>query len=923
MLLPRAVEFLARGWSTEGPLDLSRLLVVVPTRQSGRRLREALAGHAAQFGRAVFPPRVWLPEQLVAPPPEAAIASRIESLLAWSDVLRTVELPAFRSVFPVDPPSRTFSWALALADSLLRVQLTLGQVGLRLGNVVSAAGAQFPEADRWHELGQLEQAYDARLRESGKLDALAARIAGAQAPVALEGIDRIVVLAAPDPAPIALTVLAAHARTLPVDVAVFAPPEEAAAFDEWGRPLTDVWGKREWSPPEFVDRVHLCANPEAQADRVVELARGYSAGDGWLGVGVADAEVAPWLETALAGADLTAFNPEGRPLRREGLYGLLEALAGLTRGTDIETVETLARCPDFIDFLQRRLGEAFAPADWLAGLDELRSTHLPADLGAAQERVDTFPDFAALAPALAAVAELRTQLTEGAFATGAAAALSAIFAGRRLDVSEPVDARLEFGASAWTGLLRECVAADAALAPAEGWELALHLFGEIRRPEDKPTGAVELQGWLELLWEDAPHLIIAGVNDGSLPEAVGSDPFLPEPLCEALGLRTNAARLARDAYQLAALAACRRRSGRLDLLVGRTSAAGDPRRPSRLLLRCADAELPARVEALFRAVPPARVALPWQRAWRLEPPRVAPPGRVGVTALADYLQCPFRFYLKHALRLNPVEPDKAELDAFDFGILCHAALEAMGRDLRLRDCTDPSVLRDFLTATLERTVRARYGRALTLPLLVQVESARQRLARAAEVQAEQRAQGWIIVETETPIALTIGGLEIRGRIDRIERHAETGAWRVLDYKTSDQPRSPLAAHCRRAHTAAESAPPYARFDWQGEPRVWTGLQLPLYLEAVAPTATGSVTAAYFNLPKATGETAVVTWEEYDEGWRVAARRCAEGIAAAVTAGVFWPPAEPGERDDARFAGYFHHGTAASVGPAFAAAFGPK
>ena len=36
-------------------------MVVVPTRQSGRRLREAIAGHAATKGQAAFAPRVLTP----------------------------------------------------------------------------------------------------------------------------------------------------------------------------------------------------------------------------------------------------------------------------------------------------------------------------------------------------------------------------------------------------------------------------------------------------------------------------------------------------------------------------------------------------------------------------------------------------------------------------------------------------------------------------------------------------------------------------------------------------------------------------------------------------------------------------------------------------------------------------------------------
>jgi predicted signal transduction protein with EAL and GGDEF domain len=49
-LLPQAVAWLAREWSGAGPLNLSSWLVVVPTRQAGRRLREALAKLAARKG---------------------------------------------------------------------------------------------------------------------------------------------------------------------------------------------------------------------------------------------------------------------------------------------------------------------------------------------------------------------------------------------------------------------------------------------------------------------------------------------------------------------------------------------------------------------------------------------------------------------------------------------------------------------------------------------------------------------------------------------------------------------------------------------------------------------------------------------------------------------------------------------------------
>ncbi len=905
-LLPQAVAFLAGGWAGGAPLDLAAIMVVVPTRQSGRRLREAIAGHAAAHGQAAFPPRVLTPDRLIAPDAAGGTASRLESLLAWTEIFRGLDLAGFRHVFPVDPPARSFGWALRLAQEFARLQGTLAEAGLRLAEVPAKSGADFPEAERWRQIAGLERLHAEKLAALDLRDGQTAKIERVGAPILPDGIGRIVVLGTPDPLPLALQVLAAHARTVPVEVVVFAAETEAAAFDGWGRPLATAWAGRRLELPEFEQRVRLCADPAAQAERVVAAVGGYGQPEGVLGVGVADPEVLPLLETGLRHAGLASFNPEGRSRHGDGLFQLLAALAGLAREDSFGMVEALARCPDFLEFLRSRR-PSFSAAGFLAWLDKLHADHLPPDLVEARRHA---PDSAELA----AVAELRATLTAGAFPANAAAALGVIFAGRRFELARPAEALAAESAEAWTDVMRETTVAAARFAgvtTAEWWDVALRLYGEGVRTDDKPAGAVELQGWLELLWEDAPHLVIAGMNDGSVPDAVVGDAFLPESLRERLGLKTNAARFARDAYLLQALAVCRARGGRLDLLLGKTSAAGDPLRPSRLLLACADADLPRRIKFLFSPAESARANPPWRRAWQLEPPYVAPPARVAVTALRAWLDCPFRFYLGHVLRLEAVDPAKTELDALDFGTLCHAALEAMGREPALRDSTDAGALRDFLLAALDREAAERFGPELTLPLLVQFESARQRLTRAAEVQAQTRADGWAIVDVERKFVLDVGGLAVSGKIDRIDRHESTGAIRVLDYKTSDRPAQPWEAHLRAARRD-EPAPEFARVMAGDREQVWRDLQLPLYLRALATEFPGEIAGGYFNLPKATGETGLALWDDYTPELAGAAWRCAEGVAAAIRAGEFWPPNEDIRAEYDPFAALFHHGAAASV-----------
>jgi ATP-dependent helicase/nuclease subunit B len=913
-LLPQAVAVLAGEWKGDGPLDLSTLLVVVPTQQSGRRLREALAEYAAARGQAAFPPQVFAPDQLIAQNLGPDVASRLESLLAWTEIFRALDLEDFREVFPVDPPARNFTWARRLAQEFARLQAMLAEAGLRLADVNEKAGQSFCETARWRQLGELGRMHAEKLAAFGLRDAQAAKIAAVKNPPPPANIKKIILLATPDPLPLALAALAVHARALPVEIVVFAPPAEAGAFDGWGRPLPPDWEHRIWMLPEFEQRVHLCADPAAQAERIVAAAHGYGSPEGLLGVGVVDKEVLPLLENALVRAGLAAYNPAGRPRRGDGLYHLLAALAELAREPSFDAVESLARCPDFLVSLQARLGRDFSAARWLEGLDELRSRHLPANLATAQAQAVKLVKYPGLAPGLAVADELHAALANNEFPSGVSAALGMIFGDRQLDLVRENDQRFEDSATAWMEIVRECASAGArfpGLAKIDWWDLALPLFGESMCTEDKPAGALELQGVLELLFEDAPHLAVAGFNDGCVPESVAGDPFLPESIREGLGLKTNAARFARDAYVLQALAACRAQNGRVDLLFGKTSTAGDPLRPSRLLLRCADAELPARIAFLFRAPEQAQANPSWTRTWPLTPRRVSAPAQVAVTALRRWLECPFRFYLRHGLDMIAVDPSKDELDARDFGALCHTALEAMGREATLRDCTDAVVLREFLLAELERHARAFYGEVLSLPLIIQLESARQRLARAAEVQARERAAGWVTEQVEKKITVAIGGLPVKGKIDRLDRHAETGAVRVLDYKTSDSPASPRDTHFRTPRKD-ERPPAWAVFDLNGRPRAWADLQLPLYLHALAAEFPGAVACGYFNLPKAASGTGLALWGDYTPELHAAALRCAEGVCAAIRTGEFWPPNEQVRADYDEFAALFHHGAAASV-----------
>ncbi len=910
-LLPQAVGLLAEGWPGGRALDLSGIMVLVSTRQAGRRLREGLAAFAADRGQAVLPPQVLTLEALVAGAmPVRDEASRLEAQLAWAQVFREAELDGFRAVFPVDPPERNFAWAWRLGAEFARLQDTLAEVGLRLADVPARVEADFPEGERWQQLAELERRQAAALNARGLEDAAAMRVAGWRGAVPPAGVRRIVMLAVPDPRPVALTLLAEYAAQVPVEVVVYAPEDEAAAFDGWGRPDPAHWAGRVLPADDFERQVELWADPEAQAARLAGLATAYAGEEGMLAVGVVDPELIAPLVQALRERGLDGFDPEGRDRRGDRLHRLLAALAELARDDAFAVVAELVRHPDVLRALQARAGAGFSAAHLLAELDRVQARHLPADLTAVRRH---WRGEDLLAP----VAAWRDRLRRGTFPENTAAVLEEIFSGRRLDPDDRAGAGLAEAAEVWSEVVQAVARAGEKfpdLSAEDARATALQLYGASRRFGEKPAGALETQGWLELLWEDAPHLAVAGFNDGRVPSAVTGDPFLPESLRVRLGLKTNATRLAVDAYYLHALATSRAQAGRFDVLLGRVSANGEPLRPSRLLLRCPDAELPRRVDWLFRELSPGGANLAWTRPWRLCPPRVEVPARLAVTALRDWLGCPFRFYLARGLKMAAVDPAKVELDALDFGTLCHAALEAMGREAALRDCTDAGQLRDYLLAALDQTAASQFGREQSVPLRVQLESARQRLAAAAERQARARAEGWVIERVEWKFEVAVGGLTLAGKIDRIDRHETTGEIRVLDYKTSDQPVNPADAHLRSPRPG-EEPPAWACWAEEERVRVWQDLQLPLYERVAAGEFPGvPLTCGYFNLPKAATETDIALWADYTPDLAAAAWRCAGGVAAAIVRREFWPPRELAGREaefDA-FAGLFQRGAAASV-----------
>jgi len=426
---------------------------------------------------------------------------------------------------------------------------------------------------------------------------------------------------------------------------------------------------------------------------------------------------------------------------------------------------------------------------------------------------------------------------------------------------------------------------------------------ELSIPRHREGAMIDLNGWLELAWNDAPFTIITGFNEGQVPDSQKSDVFLPDSFKKTLGLRNNESRFARDTYLLTLIIAMRRQNGRVVLITGKTSPEGDPLKPSRMLFRCPDEQLAERAEFIFKEVEEKNQRPPFTVTFKLNP--AAPlanrretllPAELHATQFRDYLACPFRFFLKHILKMERTE-EKKELDALDFGTAIHAILEGFSANSKINRSTDPVLIEKHLTGMLADYYQKTYGNNHSFPILYAHAIAKQRLQAFAEHQAQSSSEGWEIVEQELACHLTISGIKVAGKIDRIDKNRNEERMRIIDYKTSDFAENPAKQHIRESR---KEIPDYARLH-NTENKRWNDLQLPLYRQMLKNMPLGKeckeVELCYFNLPKAISNSGLAIWENYTQELAESACKTTEKIIARIKQGVFWPPTDSVKYDD--------------------------
>lgn len=861
---------------------LPGMLVVVPTAQAGRVLREGLATAAG----ALLAPKVVTPEFFFRPAGEDGVASSIEARFAWIDVLRGLGRRDAAALFPVEPVERSFSWASGVARELEKVRNALAEGGRSFAD----AAALSPERDRWVDLVEIENRVMARFTRWGMEDPLMAKLRAAAEFIVPRGIEEVVIGGVPDPVPLALEVWKRLSE--PVRVLIHAPESEAGAFDQWGRPLVSWIGRR---TPVERERVHLVAGPSELADKAVACCSGLASDE--VAMGLCDPACGPALEAAFGDAGWPAWNPEGRAAGRP-MTLMLEGFAGLARRADRwDAAAGILRNP--------LLAKLFGGPEMhgaLGCLDGLEARHLP-------DRVSWVRELCAgpversseggvkLAEVLDWCLSWRDRFTPGKSGEALAAWVDEMGA-----MDDGAEGQLLAALAEAVEPVKRLEARGLLEGPGEALELVLSSIDTLRSAAGRELAGIDLSGWLELSHTRGRRMVLAGMHEGCVPDGSLDDAFLPDGVRKQLGLRDAEGRHARDAYLFHSFAASRE----LEVIVAKVDASGEPRRPSRLLLAARGVELAERVRELSGSPSSgARRLAAWARGdWKLTfsgevKPYLDGRRKLSPSAIRDYLHCPFRFYLKRMLNWDRHDAAKMEMDARDFGNLCHGVLEQMGRDEAMREVLDARELRDFLWEKVDRWL-AKYGGDWSLPILVQREAARSRMERFASVEVAERARGWrtryVELKVGNELPWEIDGQAVSMQIDRVDFHPQQG-WRVLDYKTAARAEAPRAAHLRKFSEKRSTFGPTMPAA-KGADEVWKNVQLPLYAAFVQQwlKLDDPPTMGYVNLPATLGEVGFQMWEDFESERLECAMEWAGGVIGALRRSVHWPPVALGGQE---------------------------
>lgn len=909
-LLSTAVDFLIDRFAKNGQLDLSHVVVTLPGRRAINRLEELLAENVEKLADAKKLDPAWYPPEFLTPGtlPEKfydlkkSIANELTQRFSWIhavDQLDEEHHDLLSQVLPYPPKRDDLNARLALGKMIATLHRELAAEALDFAAVAELCRKLKidGEVQRWNALTKLQEKYHDILDSLDVWDLQTARLFAIhqQNPNEFQRIynnfnengTQFFLLGLVDMNHAQKAILNKFSSF--VTSIVFAPESFKEKFDDFGCLIPGTWDHEQFllNPSIDEEQINIVERPEHQANAVLRKISGlggkYAADE--IIIGVPDSQVIPFIEQRLEQATIPSRHVEGTPVKQTAVYRFLETVSAFWESQTFPAFAELVRHPDVENFLQQ---DQKTKQDLLSELDRYHTEFLPVTAGDIWlSKIDTenpqysqsfdllricwnrfkeligVDSFSPLKQSPPVWTEKTENMLQRLYDKEDSSKAELSFHREVTEVRKKVRAAIEMLKDVPKKLFPD-------VSFAETLRLILLQIESDNIPPHENHDAVELIGWLDVAMDDAPIAIITGMNDGFVPSFLTSDLFLPDKIRRELGIEDNRRRFARDAYALSVILGTRlsiEHGHAVQLIGGRRSTEGDPMLPSRLFFAADNETITRRVQKYFGQIPEEPEMLftgkikpgqPEKSAFSV--PKVEPmetPKSMRVTEFADYLQCPYRYYLKHRLRLDNLDDTDEELDAPAFGTLIHEVLRQFGQS-SIKNSTSAETIASFLETVLKNYVAQKYTEQPRPVLAIQTERALKRLEAFAEWQAAWAADGHSICETELnfrddSVFLNIDGhkISLHGRIDRIDKEEKTGRLIVLDYKTSD--------------SALELEKKHRKKNTDGD-LIWIDFQLPLYHYILRQSGySEEIALGYIVLPKDVSETKIklAQWSSAD------------------------------------------------------------
>jgi len=333
----------------------------------------------------------------------------------------------------------------------------------------------------------------------------------------------------------------------------------------------------------------------------------------------------------------------------------------------------------------------------------------------------------------------------------------------------------------WSAAAGDPGLVDTTVDPAELPALLRDALDQVAvRPPYGGHPRVAIYGLIEARMSRADLVICGGLVEGTWPATPSSDPVLAPAVLRALGIPGADFRIGLSAHDFAAAL------GAPEVVLSHASRdAGGPTVPSRFLLR-----IRAMLGDLTRL---ETDAVDWARALdhadpvppspRPQPMPSAEQRRVDIAATAlDRLRGdPYQFYASAILRLSSLDPLDADPSPAWRGTAVHAILEEWHKL-----GAPPGELVPIAKRALAQMSAHPLMRALWQPRLIEA------LFWIEEEQERLSGEGRQVVAFERWGDVTIRGVRIKGRADRIDRLPD-GTLAIVDYKTGKPPSGKMVA----------------------------------------------------------------------------------------------------------------------------------